>query len=209
MKLYARYLSPFGRRVAIWLGLQGVAFQQIEIAPVPQFDELLRINPLGRVPVLELDDGRRLVDSTMICDHLETVSTPENRLIPKQPDARLATTQYMARAHGLTEKGVALFYETGRRPAEFQWPAWGERLTRQVQGGLAELEAQSPPGGFLGGDRPNGADILAVVAYDFLTVTQQGALDGQPLAEIAPRLAGLSGLANRLAPFAATQPQPG
>ena len=202
MILYARYLSPFGRRVAVWLGLQGVPFRQVVLAPMEDFEELLEKNPTGRVPVLELEDGRRLVDSTMIVDHLEAVAPPERRLIPLEPQARLAVTQTMAQAHGVAEKGVAYAYEALRRPQEVQWDAWKERLLRQLTGGLREIEARAPAEGFHGGDRPNGADVLSVVSHDFIALARPDLLGAN-----TPKLAALSALANQIDAFKNTTPQ--
>ena len=201
MILYGRNLSPYARRVAVWLKFQGAPFQQVPIAPMEQFEELLTKNPAGRVPALELEDGRRLVDSTMICDHLEALAPPEKRLLPSDPAARLEATQTMAHALSATEKGVAWVYETLRRPAEFQWPEWEARLIRQIAGGLQALEARTPQAGFHGGAAPNAADVLAVIAHDFI-----GLVRSDLLGEKTPNLAALSARANALAPFKETAP---
>lgn len=202
MILYARYLSPFGRRVAVWLGLHGIEFEQKALAPMEDFEALLAKNPVGRVPVLELPDGTRLVDSAMICDHLEQLAPPDRRLLPSEPLARLAVTQTIAEAVGVAEKGVAYAYEALRRPPEYQWDAWKERLGRQLEGGLASLEARAPAEGYFGGAAPNGADVMAVIAHDFIALARSDLLGAK-----TPKLAALSARANALAPFAATQPQ--
>lgn len=202
MIVYARNLSPFGRRVMAWLALQGRPYRQEALAPMEHFDAIREKNPGGRVPILELDDGRRLIDSAMIVDHLEATAAPELRLIPAEPEARLETTQAMAHAHGLTEKAVAYVYEKNRRPEEFQWPAWRERLAVQIAGGLAEVEARTAEGGFAGGARPNGADIVGAIAYDFIETTNPDLL-----ATGFPKLAALSARANALDAFKATHPK--
>ncbi|MEL6978784.1 MAG: glutathione S-transferase family protein [Pseudomonadota bacterium] len=202
MILYARYLSPFGRRVAVWLGLQGVAFEQVALAPMENFEDLLAKNPVGRAPALELPDGTVLVDSTMICDHLEAIAPPERRLLPSDPVARLAVTQTMAHAHGVSEKAVAYVYEAMRRPEPLQWDDWKARLIRQIEGGLAEMERRTPADGFFGGERPNGADVVSVIAHDMIGLARPDLLG-----EKTPKLATLSARANALEPFASTPPK--
>ena len=49
-----------------------------------------RVNPLARVPVLELDGGERLIDSTAILDHLDECVGPERALTPASGPARRA-----------------------------------------------------------------------------------------------------------------------
>ena len=75
MKLY-NGMSPNGARVGVFL-----AEKEIELATVnvdvmkgetlkPEF---LKINSLGQVPVLELDDGTIIAESVAICRYLETL----------------------------------------------------------------------------------------------------------------------------------------
>lgn len=74
MKLWTAAVAPNPRRVAIFLAEKGLEIPTIEIdlskgenlAP-----DFLAKNPLGRVPVLELDDGAYLAESIAICRYLE------------------------------------------------------------------------------------------------------------------------------------------
>ena len=72
MKLYTSTASPYSRKARIIvyeLGLgQMVKEIQVDIATS---DELRRINPLGKVPALVLDDGSALFDSPVICEYLD------------------------------------------------------------------------------------------------------------------------------------------
>lgn len=73
MKLY-NGLSPNGARVAIFLDEKGIDLpvETIEIFKgETRTDAFREINSLGQVPVLELDDGRRLCESIAICRYLE------------------------------------------------------------------------------------------------------------------------------------------
>ena len=76
MKLYdlAAGLNP--RRVRIFLAEKGVS---IPIVPVDMLKgentapAFLAINPLGKLPVLELDDGSHISESTAICRYIESL----------------------------------------------------------------------------------------------------------------------------------------
>ena len=63
--------SPFVRRVAIALHIYDVQFEHNVISAYGDFDELLSLIPLGKVPALQLDDGNVLADSTLILDYLD------------------------------------------------------------------------------------------------------------------------------------------
>ncbi|MEM6848462.1 MAG: glutathione S-transferase family protein [Pseudomonadota bacterium] len=201
MRLIGRNLSPYARRVAIWCALQGRALERSEWAPVDPAikDDLSRMNPVLRVPALELDDGSCLIETFAICDWLD--ETGPHRLVPASGIERRDTLQRIAVATSTTEKVVALVYETNRRPPEFHFPQWRDRLIEQIRGGLAAMEAKAPAK-FFGGDSPDGSDIATVCAYQMAEVTNPFLLEPG-----YPKLAALAERAMALAPFADTKPQ--
>ena len=71
MKLYANPVSPFARKariIAHELGSEaGDRPHRLPLATMPEFR---RINPLGKIPALVLDDGSVLFDSPVICEYL-------------------------------------------------------------------------------------------------------------------------------------------
>lgn len=88
MKLHQTYLSPFPTRVRLVLYAKDIP---CEIVMPPGFHgdprpkgDYLAVNPIGRVPALELDDGRVLPESEVICEYLEEVY-PEPPLLPRDP----------------------------------------------------------------------------------------------------------------------------
>ncbi|MGF1444577.1 MAG: glutathione S-transferase family protein [Pikeienuella sp.] len=202
MILYGRNMSPFARRIAIWARLQGRALERREIRPLGEtWDEIRAHNPVGRVPVLILDDGTRLIETFAICDWLEQTAPQARRLIPSSGPDRLACLQRIAIANATTEKIVELEYEVNRRPAEYQWPDWRTRLVTQVQGGLAAMEAAAPQDRFHGGEEPDGSDIVQVVALQMAEVTNPWVIE-----PATPRLSALAERAMTLPAFAETKP---
>lgn len=197
MKVYGHNLSPFVRRVKIWMTLQGLSFDEDPVrVGGDDFERLKTINASGRVPVLELDDGTRLYDSMAICDYLDTEAAPEKKLLPQTNPARRDALQIYGQANSVAEKGVAAVYEAVRRPEEHRWPAWVERLKGQAIGGLLDLEAKCPAEGFLGGVRPNGADVAVVCAHDFVDFALK-----DHITVAAPKLTALAQRANALDAF--------
>lgn len=175
MILYGRNLSPYARRIALWCALQRRAIDRRELKPMGDtWDEIRSRNPVGRVPVLVLDDGTELIETWAICDWLEDTVTDDLRLVPRSGAVRRACMQRIALANSVTEKTVAMVYEKNRRPPEHQWPDWQERLVTQVRGGLSAMEglaAGLPDDGFFGGARPDGSDIAFVCAYQMIEAT--------------------------------------
>ncbi len=89
MKLY-NGMSPNGARVSIFLAEKGI---DIPVAPVgvleggTQKPEFLKINSLGEVPVLELDNGRHLPESIAICRYIEDLH-PQPALFGTTPEEK-------------------------------------------------------------------------------------------------------------------------
>ena len=138
MKLVSSLTSPFGRKARIVLLEKKIAFQlQIENpwlpdSPVPSF------NPLGKVPVLVLEDGISVFDSRVIVEYLDHL-TPVAHLIPSDSKSRMIVRGVEALADGVTDAAVLVFLEKKRSP-EQQSADW---LTLQNKALFSGLEALS------------------------------------------------------------------
>ena len=200
MILYGRYLSPYVRRVALWLHLQGRSFEHRSIqVSGADFERLRLYNPLGRVPALALDDGEILIETGSIIDWLED-SAPDRRLLPVAGPERRRAMRIIGFANGLAEKAVALVYDRQRRPVQYHWPDWQERLEVQITAALDWLDAHMPDEGFIGGDEPMGVDAAVIASFDF-------GWHMHPQLIRHPRLEALSGRADSLQIFAACHPR--
>ncbi|KAI0121891.1 putative glutathione-S-transferase theta, GST [Daldinia grandis] len=71
LKLFAGWFCPFVQRAWITLEEKGISYQYIEINPYNKGPELLRANPRGLVPTLEVAPGKSLYESTVLCEYLE------------------------------------------------------------------------------------------------------------------------------------------
>ncbi|MEM7377792.1 MAG: glutathione S-transferase family protein [Pseudomonadota bacterium] len=172
MRLIGQYDSPFVRRVAITLNHYGLPFDRQVLSVFTDFEAVLALNPLGKVPVLVLDSGEHLADSRLIVDHLTRAVPEADRLLPDAPDARLAVLQVEAVAVGLAEKAYERGIEYARRQPGAVDAAWAARLARQIGSALAWLEARQPAP-WLCGDALTLADISCATALTFLREKQQ------------------------------------
>ncbi|MCB2095563.1 MAG: glutathione S-transferase [Rhodobacteraceae bacterium] len=132
MRLYHSPTTPFGRKVAVLLHETGQLDEVdvVNVAGTPMAPEGMPLaqNPLGKIPVLERDDGPALYDSRVICRYLD--ARAGGRLYPAAP--RLWETLTLeATADGMLDAAVLMVYEARLRPeekrsAEFVEAQWGK-----------------------------------------------------------------------------------
>ena len=137
--------SPFGRKVklaASVLGLSG----EIKVEPADTNDDsdsLRRQNPVGKIPVLVLEDGSTLYDSRVILEYLDH-RAGGGKIIPQDPKARFAALRLQALADGMTDAQILLLYEGRFRPPEHHVKKWTDYQADKIKRGLTALEADSP-----------------------------------------------------------------
>ena len=72
MKLYGNAASPFARKCRVIAHELGLKLEEIRTLPM-QEPEFRKVNPLGKIPALQLDDGSILIDSPVICEYLNHI----------------------------------------------------------------------------------------------------------------------------------------
>lgn len=167
MKLIGMLDSPYVRRVAISLDLLGIEFEHAPLSVFSTFEEFSKINPVVKAPTLLLDDGSVLMDSTLIIDYFETLSAPERKLLPSQPQALARALSTLGLALSACEKTVQIVYEHNLRPAEKLHQPWVERITRQSLAACAELDKQLAAQASHG-VRPDQVEVTSAVAWSFM-----------------------------------------
>ena len=160
--------SPFVRRVAIALHHYGLPFKRNVLSAYDDFDALLALNPLGKVPALQLEDGSVLADSALILDYLDHHVGSQRALLPEVAALRAHLLRHMGIAIGLAEKAVEFRIETVRRLEEKRDGPRVARIQAQIAAALAWLEKHTPASGYLAGERLTHADIASGVAMTFV-----------------------------------------
>ena len=119
MKLHWSSRSPFARKVMVAAHELGLASRLSCVPTVVGMSapnaEVMRENPLSRIPYLVLDDGTVLTDSLVICEYLQML-TGGHLLFPASPEARIETLRRHALASGLLEILVLRRNERDRPP---------------------------------------------------------------------------------------------
>ena len=179
MKFYDCKTAPSPRRVRIFIAEKGIAIPtvQVDLRNGEHLTPAFRmVNPHCTVPVLELDDGTRLVSTAAIWRYLEeTHPEPPLMGVSAKEKALIADTQWRIEMEGFVPAAEALRNSapglkdralTG--PVNFpQIPELAERGRKRVQMFLGLLEFMVGDKPFLCGARYSVADIDALIAVDF------------------------------------------
>jgi glutathione S-transferase len=173
MILVGQYDSPFVRRVAVTLIHYGLAFERRVLSVFRDFEAVLALNPLGKVPILTLDDGESLFDSWAVLDYLDGLVTPKRRLVPAEEPARREVLRLEAVAVGLCEKLYERGYELARRGTDKQDADVLARTERQIRSALAWLERLRPSPWFCSSAFTR-ADLTAAIAITYLREKHAG-----------------------------------
>jgi glutathione S-transferase len=172
MKLYTTGFAPNPRRVEIYLREKGIEVERVRLDLTKgehRTPEALERNPLGLLPVLELDDGRHLTESVAICEYLEEMH-PEPPLIGADPWQRAQTREALRVAEIGMLLGAARavqntlpFFATRIE----QTPEKAEEGRRQFGRYARRLDQLLGERTWLAGDLFTIADITAICAIDF------------------------------------------
>jgi len=174
MKLYDGGRAPNPRRVRIFLAEKGLDVPKVPVdmgAMEHRNEAITRLNPLQRLPVLELDDGSVITESVAICRYFEELS-PEPALFGKGALGRARVEMWQRRVEfGLFGTVSAAFRHL--HPAMKEWevpqvPEWGEANKPKAQDFLRFLDGELAGRSFLAGDEFSIADITGFVAIQFM-----------------------------------------
>ncbi|MCR9240571.1 MAG: glutathione S-transferase family protein [Rhodobiaceae bacterium] len=136
MILFGNHASPFTRKcrvLAAELGIvDQIAFQDPgHLSPVEANRSLVKLNPLGKIPVLQLKDGCTLNDSRVICEYLNTVA--DGDLFPAETGRRWRALHLQALTDGLMDAALILRYELTFRDGEATWGSWIDRQLERIR----------------------------------------------------------------------------
>jgi glutathione S-transferase len=200
LKLIASQTSPYARKVRIALAEKKIEYQMVESSAWVPGNPVHAYNPLGKLPVLILDDGTHLFDSRVIVEYIDLVS-PVSRLIPEPARQRIAVKKWEALADGVCDATSAIVVER-RRPVKLQSDEWIERQRRKIDEGVAEFARELGDRAWCYGDAWSLADIATGCALGYLDLRHEE-LDWRGL---YPNLARLADKLGKRASFADTVP---
>jgi glutathione S-transferase len=111
--------SPFARKVIITLEEKGLPYELQDLAPFPKTEELLAMNPIGKIPILE-HEGQHIPDSSVIIAYVERLH-PEQSVYPEDAAeyGRALFLEEYADTRMMDAVGP-LFFESFVKPNVFQ-----------------------------------------------------------------------------------------
>lgn len=130
--------SPFARRVRLAFFEHQVAFEERSVDVFHPDQELLALNPLGRIPIVKLKSGQILIDSAQILSFF--YDSNASALVPKSLEDRLVVSNWTSVALGLSEK-VVEYYLEALRPQEDRDAELLSEVDRVVESVLTQFNA--------------------------------------------------------------------
>lgn len=145
MRLWYSPASPFVRKVIIVAHETGqtdkIGIVEVSTNVVARNPDLVKDNPLGKIPALVLDDGSVLFDSRVICAYLDSLHDGP-KLVPQSGPARFRVMTLEALGDGILDAAVNTRYETALRPQEMRWDKWIEGQMAKVNSSLDNVQAR-------------------------------------------------------------------
>lgn len=180
MKLYYS-IGPNPRLVRMFAAEKGIALDLASvdiIAGENRREPFLAINPTGTTPVLVLDDGTALAETTAICEYLEELH-PAPSLIGASTPQRAVTRMWWRRADLLVAQPMTAGFRGAEGLPMFRervrcLPQAADDLKRTAQEGLAWFESQLGERPYLTGDGLSVADLQLFCFVEFGDKVGQG-----------------------------------
>lgn len=142
MRLFHSPASPYARKPRVLLLECGqpdaVTLEQATGSPLDSSAMPTAHNPLGKIPVLQRDDGVALFDSRVICRYLDAQTGAG---FYPEPPALWDSLTLEALADGIIDAAILIVYEGRLRPPERRSEAWIEAQWAKVARALDALEA--------------------------------------------------------------------
>jgi glutathione S-transferase len=165
MRLYGSDTSPYVRKARVLIQEKGIDCEWVLERPADPGGRFRELNPLGKIPVLERDDGEVLFDSPVIVEYLDTLSG--DRLIPAEGEARWQVQKIHAMADGMLDATVARFIE-GLRPEDKRMQEVMDKHAKKIRDSMAYAETLVTNRACVIGDRLSMADLALAVALEYV-----------------------------------------
>lgn len=176
MKLYDGGRAPNPRRVRMFLAEKGITVPMVAVdimAGEQRGGAVAALNPMQRVPVLELDDGTAIAESVAICRYFEEIQ-PDPPLFGTDPVDKALVEMWNRRIElnfGMLVSGAARHGLDAMAVLEpVQVRPWAEHCRSRIGAFLDWLDADLGDRPFIAGTRLTVADISALCFIDFMKV---------------------------------------
>ncbi len=166
MNLIGSHTSPYVRKVRIVLAEKKIEYEFLLDSPWLEGSGVPNVNPLGKIPVLILDDDTPLFDSRVIVEYIDSV-TPNNKLFPAPNRERIEVKRWEALADGICDAAAAAFLE-GKRPKAQRSDDWISRQREKITRSLEFMTEELGENKYCMGTHFSLADIAVGAALGYL-----------------------------------------
>ena len=172
MKLYDHPAGPNPRRVRIYLAEKGIDVPLVTVDLMKREQkapEFLEKNPIGSIPVLELDDGTCISESVAICRYFEELH-PEPPLFGRTPLERATVEMWLRRVELNFMMPVGMVWIHGHPLTARlvkQIPEAAEQNRKRVHLGYKLLDDQLATSEFVAGPEYTVVDAVLLASLDF------------------------------------------
>lgn len=186
MKIYESKTAPNPRRVRMFLAEKGVTdieYIQMDLQGGDNLKpEFLARNPLGKVPMLELDDGTCLSETIAICRYFEELY-PDSPLMGTTPleKAQIEMWQRQCDIYFMSQVGMCFQHTTGYfKDRMTPVKEFGVECGKQAAKFMSMIDAHLADNTYVAGETFSVADITLLCALDFARVIQLRMTDEHP-----------------------------
>ncbi|SFP73692.1 glutathione S-transferase [Nitrosomonas cryotolerans] len=192
MKIIGSLTSPYVRKVRIILAEKQIHYEFSVDNPWDSSTRVSSHNPLGKIPVLIMDNEDILYDSRVIAEYLDSIESPQSaiHLIPRSSYDRTMVKRWEALADGICDAAATIFLER-KRPTSQQSHEWIARQQQKIEMGIKAAAVELGDREWCHGHTFTLADIALGCAMDYLTLRF-------PEIQWRATYANLTGLAGRL-----------
>jgi len=172
MKLYDYKAGPNPRRVRIFLAEKGIEVPLVHVDIMKREQktpEFLQKNPIGSIPVLELDDGTCISESVAICRYFEELH-PEPPLFGRTPVEKAQIEMWLRRVELNFMMPVGMVWIHGHPLTARlikQIPEVADQNRKRAQIGYGLLDSQLAENAFIAGDDYSVVDAVLLASLDF------------------------------------------
>jgi glutathione S-transferase len=171
VRLLGSNTSPYVRKARLVLLEKNLPHDYVVDPPSDPNSEVYRVNPLGRIPALILDDGECIFDSVVIAEYADTLNDSPI-LIPRHDAlARMRVRRWEALADGIMDSAIVARNEV-LRPAETRLAATLALHNDAITHALRHVADQLGSRDWCEGDTLTLADLALVSALAYLDLRQ-------------------------------------
>lgn len=208
MKLYTSIFAPNPRKVETLIKAKGLDINDIDNLHIILLDigkdehltpEMLQLNPLGLLPILELEDGTVLNDSQAICEYLDGALEGDS-MMGSDPihAAKITAMTRNAEFHVLYNMMLAFQHGHPARASTNQVTGMSEDSLNRVKKALPYFDNILKHHDYLVDDQLSFADIVLYLGLDFGRVmkfrAEDASLVGENVAKFYQRMSDKFGV---------------